>query len=68
MFLLPRLSSILEKMEQFTLEARNCAALDTCCTSSVAGKPWLDMYVRELDEEDRAKVVGLVKSNKLFKF
>ena len=25
----------------FMREARNCAALDTGCTSSVAGKPWL---------------------------
>ena len=55
-------------IEKFTQEARNCPALDTCCSSSVAGKPWLDMYVKELSEEDKVKVVGPMKSNKLFKF
>ena len=54
-------------MGQFTREARNCAA-HTCCTSSVAGRPWLDIYVQELCEEDKAKVIGPMKSNKLFKF
>ena len=56
-----------DEIGQFTREARNCAALDTCCTSSVAGRPWLDMYVQELCEEDKSKVIGPINSNKLFK-
>ena len=33
------------ELSQFTQEARNCAALDTCCSSSVSGKDWLEMYL-----------------------
>ena len=29
------------ELSQFTQEALNCAALDTCCSSSVTGKDWL---------------------------
>ena len=61
-------TQLTDEMGQFTREARNCAALDTCCTSSAAGRPWLDMYVQELCEEDKAKVIGPMNSNKLFKF
>ena len=43
-------TQLMEDIEIFTREARNCASLDTCCSSSVAGKPWLDMYMRELDQ------------------
>ena len=57
-----------DELGQFTREARNCAALDTCCTSSVAGRPWFDMYVQELGEEERRKVRGPELSNRLFKF
>ena len=45
-----------DELGQFTREARNCAALDTCCTRSVAGRPWFDMYVQELCWEDKKKV------------
>ena len=57
-----------EGFGQFTKAARNCAALDTCCTSSVAGRPWLDMYVQQLCEEERKKMTGPEHSKKLFKF
>ena len=57
-----------DELGQFTREARNCTALDTCCTSSVAGRPWFDMYVQALFDDDRAKVSGPANSNRLFKF
>ena len=43
------------ELSQFTREAMNCGALDTCCTSSVAGKQWLDIYIDQLDEETNMK-------------
>jgi transposase InsO family protein len=52
----------------FTREARNCAALDTCCTSSVAGEQWLDIFVESLDEASKAKLKGPLPSNRVFKF
>ena len=57
-----------DELGQFTREARNCAALDTCCTRSVAGRPWFDMYVQELCWEDKKKVTGPAYSNKVFMF
>ena len=33
------------ELSEFTREAKNCAALDTCCTSSVTGKQWLDIFI-----------------------
>ena len=32
-------------LSQFTADAINCAALDTCCTSSVAGERWMKIYL-----------------------
>ena len=52
----------------FTWEARGTAALDSCCSSSVAGRGWLDMYIEDLEDEDRAKVVGPEPSEKIFSF
>ena len=57
-----------EQLSQFTREARNCAALDTCCTSSVAGKPWLDIYTQQLSLEDQKKIKGPRKGFRIFKF
>ena len=57
-----------EELSQFTWEAKNCAALDTCCTSSVSGKPWFDMYLQELCEDDKAKVKGPFETHRVFKF
>ena len=57
-----------EKLSQFTREARNCAALDTCCTSSVAGKPWLDIFIQQLSMEDRKKIKGPNPGFRVFKF
>ena len=37
------------ELSSFTREALYCAALDTCCSSSVSGKAWLDFYLESLD-------------------
>ena len=57
-----------DELGQFTREAKNSAALDTCCRSSVAGRPWFDMYVQELCGYEKKKVSGPLSSNRLFKF
>ena len=56
-----------EELCQFTAEALNCAALDTCCTTSVAGWSWIKRYLQSLSVEDRSRVVGPLPGNKRFK-
>ena len=56
------------ELSQFTREARNCAALDTCCTSSVTGEQWLDIFIDSLDDSAKSKLKGPLPSNRVFKF
>ena len=56
------------ELSQFTQEALNCAALDTCCTSSVSGNDWMEIYLDSMSESDRTKVRGPLPSDKVFKF
>ena len=44
------------ELSQFTQEALNCAALDTCCSSTVSGKEWLDIYLNSIDKARKEKV------------
>ena len=56
-----------ENIAQLGNEARNCAILDSACTSTVCGQSWLKCYLDSLDDLDRNKV----KSSdgiKIFKF
>ena len=55
-------------MSRFTAEALNCAALDTCCTSSVAGEKWMKLYISSLPEKMKGMVVGPNKGVKKFQF
>ena len=57
-----------EEMSNFTAEALNMAALDTCCTSSVAGEKWLRIYLESLPKEMKQKVKGPTQSTKQFIF
>ena len=54
-------------VSQLSVEARNCAVLDSACSSTVCGKNWLDCYVESLNEEDRDKIV-YEEGQKVFKF
>lgn len=56
------------ELSQFTQEALNCAALDTCCSSTVSGKEWLDIYLNSIDKARKEKVEGPFNSDKIFKF
>ena len=47
-------------------DARNCAVLDSACSSTVR-KIWLDGYLKSLDKEDSDKVVQ-TDGVKIFKF
>ena len=57
-----------DEMSRFTAESVNSAALDTCCTASVAGEPWLKLYIESLNEKDKKLVQGPKASNKSFQF
>ena len=53
------------ELSQFAQEALNCAALDTCCPSTMSGKEWLDMYLNSIDTVRREEVQGPFKSDKI---
>ena len=46
------------ELSEVAKEALNCAVLDTCCSSSVSGKAWLDFYLESLYKERRGEVRG----------
>ena len=58
-----------EDLSEFTLEVKHCAALDSCCTSSVAGEVWLNLYEEELkNKHHSSEIKGPVSSNRVFRF
>ena len=56
------------ELNRFTNECLNHGALDTCCTSCVAGAEWVKIYLDALTPELRKLVQGPTKSNKQFMF
>ena len=56
-----------DEIARLVVDARNCAVLDSACSSTVCGKVWLDGYLKSLDKEDRGKVVQ-AEGAKIFKF
>lgn len=59
--------SIKENMVMLGTEARNCAILDSACSSTVCGETWMKCYIDSLDEHDRMKVL-CDTGKKTFKF
>ena len=49
------------------IDARNCAVLDSACSSTVCGDIWLENYLNSLDHEDRRKIKRSI-GRKTFKF
>ena len=47
---------------------RNWVTLDTCRTSSIAGKQWLDTFINSLDDSVKSKLMGHLSSNRIFEF
>ena len=52
---------------QLDIDARNCAALDSACSSTVCGEIWLENYLNSLDHEDRRKIKRFI-GQKTFEF
>lgn len=57
-----------DELSKFTSEAINAAAMDTCCTSSVAGEKWLDLYLKSIPKDMLNKVRGPFESKRSFQF
>ena len=56
------------ELKRFCVEAKNCAALDSCCTGVVCGEQWLKTFLASLEPEDKKKIIGPEKSSCVFKF
>ena len=56
-----------DEIRRLGVDARNCAVLDSACSSTVCGKGWLDNYIESLDNSDRAKVLQS-EGQRVFKF
>ena len=56
-----------EEVRRLGVDARNCAVLDSACSSTVCGDSWLNNYIESLDKNDRQKVKQ-TKGQRVFKF
>ena len=45
-----------EEIRRLGIDARNCAVLDSACSSTVYGDNWVNSYIESLDKDDKAKV------------
>ena len=54
-------------ISQLSIDARNCAVLDSACSSSVCGENWLEHYLNSLHETDKYKIQQTV-GQRIFKF
>lgn len=52
---------------QLGSDARNCAVLDSACSSTVCGRTWFNSYMDSLNETERSQVINH-ESSKVFKF
>ena len=52
---------------QLGIDARNCAVLDSACSSTICGHIWLENYLNSLDHEDGRKIKRSI-GQKTFKF
>ena len=52
---------------QLSIDAHNCAVLDSACSSTVCSKNWLENYVNSLNEKDKMKIKQTV-GQRTFKF
>ena len=57
-----------EELSKFTAESINCAALDSCCTSSVSGEKWMNIFLSSVPIELKNHVKGPYESRKTFQF
>ena len=57
-----------DELSKFTAESINCAALDSCCTSSVSGEKWMEIFLSSVPSELKEHIQGPYKSRKTFQF
>ncbi len=56
------------ELSRFTSEALNCAALDTCCSQTVCGEKWLNIYLHSLPDHLTEKAIGPLPAKINFRF
>ena len=56
------------ELSKFTAESINCAALDSCCTASVAGEKWMEIFLSSVPSELTEMINGPYESKKTFQF
>ena len=56
-----------DEIEQLGIDARNCAILDSACSSTMCGENWIGSYINSLNEDDKKKSRQTV-GEKTFKF
>lgn len=54
-------------LSDMNVEGRNCAVLDSACSSTVCGRNWMKCYLDSLDAQDKAQV-KVEPGTKWFKF
>ena len=54
-------------ISQLSVDACNCAVLDSACSSTVCGQNWLENYLNSLSEADKQKIHQNV-GQRTFKF
>ena len=55
------------EIAQLGIDARNCAVLDSACSSTVCGETWLENYLNSMNPQDRRKMKQTV-GQKTFKY
>ena len=56
-----------EEVRRLGIDARNCAVLDSVCSSTVCGDNWVNSYIESLDKVDKVKAKQSA-GQKVFKF
>ena len=45
-----------DEIARLGMNARDCAVLESACSSTVCGKIWLDGYLKSFDKEDKTNI------------
>ena len=67
MFMMSSSPTIKNSTTDLSIEARNCAVVDSGCSSTVCGHAWFNFHVNSLSREERKKIIELER-RKTFKF
>lgn len=56
-----------KEIRHLGMDARNCAVLDSACSSTVCGSTWISTYIDSLDDIDKQKIKK-TEGRRIFKF